>query len=137
MRNALDDPRVETVFDDAFRFIRNSTEEFDAIFLDFPYVTDYNLSKLYSREFYHFVRKRLAPGGFITLDAPGVSSRASTRQIYASTLLAAGFQYVIPYASRLEEYNHVAAEMLRERVCPKPIFRESSPVTHARSTMGT
>ena len=113
--HALDDPRVETVFDDAFRYIRNSTASFDAIFLDFPNVEDYNLSKLFSREFYHFVRKRVAPGGFIALDAPGIENRSSSREIYTSTLSAAGFQFVKPYASRIEKYNSDAAAILQRQ----------------------
>ena len=54
--DSLNDPRITRHFDDAFRFIRNSSDQFDAIYLDFPDPRDYNLSKLYSREFYHFVR---------------------------------------------------------------------------------
>ena len=111
---ALDDPRVTTHFDDAYRWIRNSTETFDAIYLDFPFVKDYNLSKLYSREFFYFVRKRLAPGGYIVLDTPGLENRASIRDIYTSTIKTAGFKFVRPFVSTIEDHNLEAMKMLLE-----------------------
>ena len=112
--NALEDPRVDTRLDDAFRFVRNSTETYDAIFLDFPYVEDYNLSKLYSREFFHFVRQRLAPDGFIVLDAPGLDYDTELREIYLNTVIAAGYDYVKPYLSTVERENPEALRMLLE-----------------------
>jgi spermidine synthase len=120
---ALEDERVETVFDDAYRYIRNSTERFDAIYLDFPYVNDYNLSKLYSREFFHFVRNRLAPGGFIVLDTPGLESRARMREVYTSTVSAAGFGYVWPYTSKVERFRAEAAGVLLEAGVPRGALR--------------
>ena len=75
---AMDDARIETRFGDAFQYLRKSSETFDAIYLDFPYALDYNVSKLYSREFFHFVMQRLADGGFAVLDAPGMGYRVET-----------------------------------------------------------
>ncbi len=112
---ALDDPRVDSHFDDAYRYIRNATGYFDAIYLDFPAVTDYNLSKLYSREFFHFVRQRLASGGFVVLDTPGLARRKHIREIYMSTLQAAGFRYVLPYATTVEQRNADAMNVLRNK----------------------
>lgn len=105
---ALEDDRVETHFDDAYRFIRASDEVFDAIYLDFPAPKDYNVSKLYSREFYHFARKRLAKDGFIVLDAPGLKFNENLRAIFTDTLSAAGFDYVWPYVSKIEDFNRSA-----------------------------
>ena len=110
---ALNDPRITTVFDDAYRYIRNDTSTYDAIYLDFPYVQDYNLSKLYSREFYHFVRQRLAPDGFVVLDAPGIKRPSQIRDIYLNTIQTAGFAQVRPYISVLEANNSEAISILR------------------------
>jgi spermidine synthase len=109
---ALDDPRVRTYFDDAYRYIRNTTDSFDAIYLDFPLPNDYNLSKLYSREFFYFVRQRLAPGGFVVLDTPGLKRRGNMYEIYTSTVKTAGFKYVRPYISKIEDYNREAMMIL-------------------------
>jgi spermidine synthase len=126
-RGALDDPRIDTDFGDAFHYVRKSSEEFDAIYLDFPYAKDYNVSKLYSREFFHFVREHLAEGGFVVLDAPGASfvglldgSRNMTLvpggewEIYYNTIRAAGFDAIVPFRSTLEGDNPAAFSFLEE-----------------------
>jgi spermidine synthase len=109
---SLSDPRITRHFDDAYRFIRNSSDQFDAIYLDFPDPRDYNLSKLYSREFYHFVRQRLTSDGFIALDSPGLRHNKERREIYTSTLAAAGYKFVTPYISKIETINEAAYEFL-------------------------
>ena len=110
--DSLNDPRITRHFDDAFRFIRNSSDQFDAIYLDFPDPRDYNLSKLYSREFYHFVRQRLTSNGFIALDSPGLRHNRERREIYTSTLAAAGYKFVTPYISKIETINEEAYAFL-------------------------
>lgn len=109
---SLEDPRVHTDFDDAFRYIRNSTDNFDAIYLDFPFAVDYNLSKLYSREFFHFVRQRLAPGGFMIFNAPRIEYRSIVRDIYLNTVKAAGFEHIQPFVARFERVNQEALDYL-------------------------
>ena len=124
-RGALDDPRIDTEFGDAFQYLRKSSEQFDAIYLDFPYAKDYNVSKLYSREFFHFVREHLAEGGFAVLDAPGSSffpepdENGNMRmvpggewEIYYNTLRAAGFEAIVPYRSALDVDNPAAFALL-------------------------
>lgn len=124
-RGALDDPRVQTQYGDAYQYIRKSTETFDAIYMDFPYVKDYEVAKLLSREFYHFVRGRLAEGGFAVLDAPGRNyfprrdAGGNIRlvpggewQIYSNTLRAAGFESLVPFTTNLDADNPKALAFL-------------------------
>ena len=110
---SLNDPRITRHFDDAYRYIRNTSEKFDAIYLDFPDPRDYNLAKLYSREFYHFVRQRLTADGFIALDSPGLRHDKERREIYTSTIAAAGYNFVTPYISKIETINDAAFKFLR------------------------
>ena len=122
---SLLNPRVRTVFGDAFQFLRNNGDEtFDAIYMDFPDVKDYNLSKLYSREFYHFVKKRLAHDGFAALDTPGVRfgvpddagptppKHYGSWSIHSNTMRLAGFKTILPFYSILEVDNPTTHEML-------------------------
>ena len=124
-RGALEDPRVRTEYGDAYQYIRKSTETFDAIYLDFPYVKDYNVAKLLSREFFHFVREHLSQGGFAVLDAPGQNYFAQPDQdgnlrlipdgewqIYYNTIRAAGFESMVPYTTVLDADNPRAFEFL-------------------------
>ena len=122
--NSLDDPRVRTLLGDAYQYIRRSTDTYDAIYLDFPYAKDYNVSKLYSSEFYSFVRQRLSDGGFAVLDAPGVDSpdrdndlRLSSGgdwNVYYQTIKKAGFESVTPFFTKLERQNARAMEILQQ-----------------------
>jgi len=97
------DPRVVVVEADAFRWLRSATERFDAVYVDMPWARDYNLSLVYSREFYALVRRRLAPGGFVSIDTPGGWCRrlGGLWDIYDNTLRAAGFATVVPLVSRV------------------------------------
>lgn len=117
-KNALKDPRVKTTIGDGFYFMRNTKEKFDAIFIDFPYPRNYNLARLYSIEFYSYVKRNLTPNGFVILDTPIVEKKIySGRQfqgrvidkmlfssadkfnnsVIASTLFYSGFKRLFPY----------------------------------------
>ena len=106
-QDSLMDPKVTVKVMDALYFIKTSQEKYDAIFIDFPVPNDYNLSKLYSREFYSFVRKSLKEDGFVVIDSPHSDPLTPKNNwvIYYNTIKAAGFETVIPYLSLLEEDN--------------------------------
>lgn len=117
---AFKDKRLRTVIGDAYDFVRRDKGHYDAIYLDFPAPVDYDLAKLFSREFYRFVRARLVPGGVVALDAPGtfpgedfmLEGNSSVWPAYVGTLKAAGFQRVTPYFSRLEDDNPAALQVM-------------------------
>ncbi len=121
--HSLEDPRVSTTIADAYHYIRNRRERYEAIYLDFPYVKDYNLSKLYSREFFHFVREHLTEDGYAVLDAPesqlfigpggGTMDPESDWPFYYHTLKEAGFGAIMPYVSAREVDNLDAQQILR------------------------
>jgi spermidine synthase len=122
---AFESDRLTLRNTDGFQFVRHTRESWDAIYIDFPDARDYDLAKLYSREFYHFVRQRLRPGGFVAMDATGIvdfdrnpdGSRrvapGSTWPIYYHTLRKAGFGMVRPFLSTMESDNEEALEIAR------------------------
>ncbi|MFA6092585.1 MAG: hypothetical protein WCU88_03880 [Elusimicrobiota bacterium] len=108
--NAYDDPRVRVVIDDAFRFVRGSRERFDAVYIDLPYPTNYDLTRLYSVEFYTNVSRLLEDGGAVTMDFPLTPlddkkplEDYRKNSILFSTLKAAGFQTIVPYGTEHRE----------------------------------
>jgi len=115
-KDSLNDPRVTVKVMDAFYFVKTTKETYDAIFIDFPVPNDYNISKLYSREFYSFVRKCLRKDGFIVIDAPGseMGTHYSVWSIYYNTIKAAGFETIIPYLSVLEKDNDEVYEKFQD-----------------------
>lgn len=68
--NALLDPRVKIVLADGFDWIRKSRDQFDSIFVDLPHPHSFEISRLYSTEFYRFLRGRLTQNGFLVFDFP-------------------------------------------------------------------
>ncbi len=138
---ALDDPRVRVEVGDGYYFVRKSTELFDGIYIDFPYVMDYDVSKLYSSEFYRFVRERMSEHGFAVLDAPDVGLFTEPEEgqpqemaenndwpVMQSTIRKSGFATVVPYVSNLEMDNERALEALRAA----QKARASAPGKHRR-----
>jgi len=132
--DSLWDPRVTVNVIDAFYFVKTNKEKYDAIFIDFPAPNDYNLSKLYSREFYSFVRKCLKKDGFVVIDAPGgeIGVPGSDWPIYFNTIKAAGFETIVPYLSLLEEDNpkvnekfkDIQSEMAKHEIEGKEVTRQ-------------
>lgn len=115
---SLHDPKVTTTINDGFYFIRTTDQKFDAIYIDFPMPADYDLAKLYSREFFAFIKKRLNENGFAVFDATGLSyltepDQAGNQQLvegndwfhYSQTLQAAGFEKIVPYLTTIEDDN--------------------------------
>ncbi|GMQ92277.1 MAG: hypothetical protein BMS9Abin11_1599 [Gammaproteobacteria bacterium] len=134
-KGAFNDPRVHVQIGDGYQYVRNTTKTYDAIYIDFPDAKDYNLAKLYSAEFYYFVRQRLSRQGYMVFDATGINRLAwphrqgqAVRKIKPNndwfilypTLRKAGFKTIVPYLSHLEVDNPLAAEILRRKVWVPP-----------------
>ncbi|MBD66135.1 MAG: hypothetical protein CME62_13065 [Halobacteriovoraceae bacterium] len=58
------------IIDDAIHFLKTNKEQYDLILADFPYPTSFELSKLYTKEFYQLVAKRLSQQGKFVFDFP-------------------------------------------------------------------
>jgi len=126
--NALDDPRITFIYQDAFQFVRHNQQNYDAIFMDFPDPKDYDLSKLYSVEFYQMAQELLNINGFIVLDAPqnGIFARDAinqtmgqeieTLEVYYNTLKKAGFKTIIPFFTSLEIENVEAEKIVSSHI---------------------
>ncbi len=94
------DKKVNVYYQDAFSFIRKTNEKYDAVFIDFPFPTSYDLSKLYSVEFYKSLKRVLTEDAFFSFDAPvfdRTDYHPKPKDIFASTLKAAGFENVSAY----------------------------------------
>lgn len=66
VRKALNDPRVEVVFQDARAYLEENEEAFDVLVVDLT--EPHGPSRmLYTREFYRLCVKRLRPGGILSI----------------------------------------------------------------------
>ncbi|TKD52896.1 polyamine aminopropyltransferase [Sphingomonas baiyangensis] len=90
-RGSLTDPRMTVVNADGFRWVREAEGQFDAIVIDFPDPTDYSIGKLYTQSFYAQVRRLLAPGGVMAVQATSPLVAPTAYWTVATTLEASGF----------------------------------------------
>ncbi len=122
------DLRVKIIVEDAYHYVKNTEDKFDAIYMDFPHPKDYKLSKLYSREFYYFVRRALKADGFAVMDAPSINlfktnvpggislSPLNMWPVYVNTLKSAGFKGIIPFSSLMEPDNPKAVTAIKKQI---------------------
>jgi len=105
--NSLNDPLVNIQYNDAFTFLKANKTKYDAIYIDFPYPTNYDLSKLYSFEFYTYLYKSLNDDGYSVIDHPltskdninGFKYNARLNNVGTNSLHKAGFNQIVPYFS--------------------------------------
>lgn len=91
-RHSLSDPRMHVVNADAFRWVREATEQYDVVIVDFPDPVDFSVGKLYTESFYRMVRNRLAPGGMAVIQSTSPLVARRSFWTIATTLEAAGFE---------------------------------------------
>lgn len=87
---ALKDPRVTVYNADAFTFINQPGVQYDRVIIDMPDPHSEVLNKLYAKEFYIMIKRRLHPHGYLVSQS---SSPFFTRRTYWSirhTMQAAG-----------------------------------------------
>lgn len=68
-QDALNNPRVQVVNQDAWKFLETSPQLYDAIFIDLPDPNNTSLSRLYSTAFYTLVKQHLAQTGVMVTQA--------------------------------------------------------------------
>jgi spermidine synthase len=67
--NALSDPRVKIHIQDAGKFLEESEEFWDVIFLDLPDPNTLSLARLYTKSFYKLLSRHLNAGGIAVTQA--------------------------------------------------------------------
>jgi spermidine synthase len=99
---AYDDPRSELVFEDARRWIETHDEIFDVIIIDLSDpIEEGPCYRLYTREFYQLVSRRLSPQGTIALQSGTVAPHdlLNVAAVYRTLLTA--FPVVRPYIANV------------------------------------
>ncbi|SDJ65796.1 polyamine aminopropyltransferase [Salimicrobium halophilum] len=68
-KGALEDPSVDVLHEDAFQYLEETDNRFDAVLIDLPDPNNESLNKLYTKEFYSLVRNHLEPEGIMMAQA--------------------------------------------------------------------
>ena len=102
--NAMQDKRLVVQHGDAWKWLEQDGDLFDVIIIDLPDPDTPELARLYTREFYHKVERRLSQGGVMITQA---SSPWLTRQAFwcINATLQDVFDYVQPAYSQVPSFG--------------------------------
>jgi spermidine synthase len=102
--DAYRDPRVTVVNQDAMRWLDETQGAFDVVVIDLPDPRNYSLGKLYSYEFYRLVRRRVAEGGAVVVQATSPYHAPRAFWCVERTLADAGFA-TLPYHAHVPSFG--------------------------------
>jgi spermidine synthase len=95
---ALRSPKVRVINADAFVWLQDVREQFDAIVVDFPDPSNYSIGKLFSVTFYRRLAAVLAPNGWAVVQSTSPLVAPQAYWCVDNTLQAAGFVTVAYHA---------------------------------------
>lgn len=89
---------------DAFTWLRNSSEKFDAVVIDFPDPSNYSIGKLYSNTFYKILFDRLKPEGIAVIQSTSPFVAPNSFWCVDTTLKSTGF-FTKPYHNLVPSFG--------------------------------
>jgi spermidine synthase len=95
-QGSLNDPRVRVINKDAYHFIKESSDLYDAIIIDLPDPKSVSLSLLYSLGFYKMIEKHLKPFGAMVTQSTSPLYSPEAFLCIKKTMQAANFS-TLPY----------------------------------------
>jgi spermidine synthase len=120
--DALNDPRVTVLNEDAYLFIQHNDDLYPVIIIDLPDPNNEGLSKLYSRQFYTLLRERLTPDGIFITQAASPYFVREAFWIIVHTIEDSGF-HALPlhtYIPSFGDWGFVVGSPLRLPVLRVP-----------------
>ncbi|MBX3137369.1 polyamine aminopropyltransferase [Candidatus Obscuribacterales bacterium] len=134
--DALSDPRVTVINQDAFVWLRKSKDKFDCAIIDFPDPSNFSLGKLYSDTFYKTVKRALKPGGVCVIQSTSPYFAKNSYWCVVNTLESVGF-HTTPYhayvpsfgdwgyvVASIDKFEHPAAYPANLRYVTDESFRQ-------------
>jgi len=95
-KGALDDPRTKVISQDAYQFIENAEQLYDAVIVDLPDPKTVSLSLLYSQGFYTRVYQHLKPYGVVVTQSGSPLYSPDAFVCIKKTMEAGGFT-IVPF----------------------------------------
>ena len=102
--HALADPRMHVINTDAMEYLREKTETWDVIVVDFPDPNNFSLGKLYTTGFYKLLKRRLGPDGVAVIQSTSPLFARRSFWCIDTTLKAAGF-WTQPYHALVPSFG--------------------------------
>jgi spermidine synthase len=115
--SALSHPKVKVINADAFVWLRNNENTFDAVIIDFPDPSNFSIGKLYSTTFYRLLKKSMAPDGIAVVQSTSPYVAPNSFWCVDSTLRSVGLQ-TVPYHNYVPsfgEWGYIIATTQKEK----------------------
>ncbi len=111
-KNSLFSDKLTTFNEDAFSFINQPGIAYDRVIIDMPDPHNEAINKLYSREFYTMIKRRMSTNGVLVTQS---SSPFFTRQTFwcIETTLAQVFDHTLSYHAALPSFGIWGFNMAR------------------------
>ncbi len=127
-KNALNNPKVRVINDDAARWLEQNSEVFDAIIIDFPDPSNFGLGKLYSVPMYRLVSRHLSEHGLVVVQSTSPYHAPRSFWCVATTLEKAGF-YITPYHALVPSFGEWGFIIASKNPSFQPPTHYSLPMT--------
>jgi len=103
-KRSMSSDRLTAFSEDAFSFINQPGIKYDRVIIDMPDPHNEAINKLYSREFYTMIKRRMTPEGILVTQS---SSPFFTRHVYwcIENTLHAVFNYTLSYQTALPSFG--------------------------------
>jgi spermidine synthase len=102
--DSLRSPKVSVVNADAFAWLEQHDELFDAIVVDFPDPTNFSIGKLYTRSFYELVEQHLSASGYAVVQTTSPLIARKSFWTVVTTIEAAGLT-TAPYHAHVPSFG--------------------------------
>ena len=114
-RDSMLNTKLTAYAEDAFSFINKPGILYDRVIIDMPDPHNEAINKLYSREFYTMIERRMSPNGVLVTQS---SSPFFTRNVYWSieSTLAAVFDHTSSYKTSLPSFGIWGFHMAKNNV---------------------
>jgi spermidine synthase len=102
--DSLLSPKLRIVNADAFGWLEQHEEMFDAIVVDFPDPTNFSIGKLYTKTFYELVDRHLSASGYAVIQTTSPLIARKSFWTVVTTLEAAGLT-TAPYHAHVPSFG--------------------------------
>ena len=104
-QNSFQNKKVKIYNEDAFKFLENARNFYDAIIVDLPDPNNSSLARLYSTEFYKILKKKLAKNGIMVTQATSPFFSPEAFWCIQKSLKKADFKNIYPYHTYVPSFG--------------------------------
>lgn len=103
--NALTNPKVNLVTEDAMQYLIKNQSLYNVIIADLPDPSNESISRLYSTSFYKLILQNLTRDGIFVTQASSVFHTRNAFWCIHETMKYSGFEYILPYHTYVPSFG--------------------------------